>query len=131
LRSLKLFTPAQITIADNATTGSGSRVSHQIKSAMVTITSVLKTNTSGPAPECAGVQSRGILVDVVAGVQHQFNPHPVPAPLLDLVEVAAVGVERTVGLLVEGSASNRASPQAIVTTRTKVAPERGRDRSRG
>ena len=51
-------------------------------------------------------------------------------PLLDLVEVAAVGVERTVGLLVEGLASNRASRQAIVTTRTKVAPERGRDRSR-
>ena len=38
-------------------------------------------------------------VKVVARVEHQLNPQPVPAPFLDLVEVAAVGIERVVGLL--------------------------------
>jgi hypothetical protein len=28
-------------------------------------------------------------VEVAAGVEHEFEPQPVPAPLLDLVEVAA------------------------------------------
>jgi len=36
------------------------------------------------------------LVEVVARIQHQLDPQPVPAPLLDLVEVAAVGIERVV-----------------------------------
>ena len=34
----------------------------------------------------------------VAGIEHELDPQPVPAPLLDLVEVAAVGKERVVGL---------------------------------
>ena len=36
------------------------------------------------------------LVEVVARIQHQLDPQPVPAPLLDLVEVAVVGIERVV-----------------------------------
>jgi hypothetical protein len=35
------------------------------------------------------------LVEVVAGVKHELYPQPVPAPLPDLVEVAAVGIERS------------------------------------
>ena len=31
-------------------------------------------------------------VEVVAGVEQQLDPLPVPAPLLDLIEVAAVGI---------------------------------------
>ncbi len=37
------------------------------------------------------------LVEAIAGVEHKLNPQPVPAPLLDFVEVAAVGIERIVG----------------------------------
>jgi hypothetical protein len=39
------------------------------------------------------------LVQVVAGVEPKRNPQPDAAPLLYLVEVAAVGVEWIVGLL--------------------------------
>jgi hypothetical protein len=38
-------------------------------------------------------------VKVVASIEHKLDPQPVAAPLLDLVEVAAVGIERVVGLL--------------------------------
>jgi hypothetical protein len=34
------------------------------------------------------------LVEVVAGIEQQHDPQPVPAPLLNLVEVAALGIER-------------------------------------
>jgi hypothetical protein len=40
------------------------------------------------------------LIEIATGVQHELDPQPVPAPLLNLVEVAAVGVVRVVGLLV-------------------------------
>ena len=40
------------------------------------------------------------LVQVVAGVEQQLDPLPVPAPLLDLVEVAAVGMGRIIGFFV-------------------------------
>jgi hypothetical protein len=33
---------------------------------------------------------------LVARIQHQLDPHLVPVPLLDLVEVAAVGIVRVV-----------------------------------
>src|SRR5690242_21033747 len=39
------------------------------------------------------------LVEAAAGIEHELNPQPVAAPLLDLVEIAAVGVEWIVGLL--------------------------------
>ena len=32
------------------------------------------------------------LVEIAAGVQHEFDPQSVPAPFFDLVEVPAVGV---------------------------------------
>ena len=35
--------------------------------------------------------------EAVAGVEHELDPQPVAAPLLDLVEVAAVGIGRVVG----------------------------------
>jgi hypothetical protein len=37
------------------------------------------------------------LGETVSSKQHFLNALPVPAPLLDLVEVAPVGVERVVG----------------------------------
>lgn len=40
-------------------------------------------------------------VEIIARIQHKFDPQAVTTPLLDL-EVAAVGVDRAVGLLVEG-----------------------------
>ena len=45
--SLKALEPNQITIAEKAMSGSGSRASHQTSSAMTMITSVLGTNTRG------------------------------------------------------------------------------------
>jgi hypothetical protein len=40
------------------------------------------------------------LIEVAASVLHQLDPQPVPATLLDFVEVAPVGVVRIVGFLV-------------------------------
>jgi hypothetical protein len=40
------------------------------------------------------------LVEAVAGIEHELDSRPVPDPPLDLVEVAAIGVARVVGLLV-------------------------------
>jgi len=40
------------------------------------------------------------LVEVVAGVEHELDPQSVLAPLLDLVEVAPVGVGWVVGFFV-------------------------------
>jgi hypothetical protein len=39
----------------------------------------------------SALEDEARLVEVVASVEHQLNPQPVPAPLLDFVEVAAVG----------------------------------------
>ena len=40
--------------------------------------------------------------EAVSSEQQFLNPLPIPAPLLDLVEVAPVGVERVVGFFVVG-----------------------------
>jgi hypothetical protein len=42
----------------------------------------------------------------------RLDPQPVPAPLLDLVEVAAVGIERIVGLLI-GPVAKAFSPHYL------------------
>ena len=54
--------------------------------------------------------------EAVAGVEHELDPQPVAAPLLDLVEVAAVGIERVVGFLV-GPVTHlaRASPFRLLS----------------
>ena len=54
------------------------------------------------------------LFEVVAGVEHDLYSQPVAAPLLDLVEVAAVGIRRIVGLFV-GEVVHRASPTAAAS----------------
>ena len=67
-----------------------------------------------PAPACADGWSTGHVggawwcarrcaapCRIIARIQHKFDPQAVTTPLLDL-EVAAVGVDRAVGLLVEG-----------------------------
>ena len=33
-------------------------------------------------------------IEVVAGIEHQLDPPPVPAPLLDFVEIALVGIDK-------------------------------------
>ena len=40
-------------------------------------------------------------IEVVASVEHQLDPPPVPAPLFDFVEIALVGIDRVMGFLVE------------------------------
>jgi hypothetical protein len=40
------------------------------------------------------------LSETVSSEQHILNALPIPAPLLDLVEVAPVGIERVVGFFV-------------------------------
>ena len=46
------------------------------------------------------LEDAACLVEVVAGIEQQHDSQAVLAPLLDLVEVAAVGVVRVVGFLV-------------------------------
>ena len=47
------------------------------------------------------------LVKVIVGVEHQLDPQPVFALLLDFVEVAAVGVVQIAGLFVGPVAHKR------------------------
>ena len=59
-------------------------------------------------------------VEIIARIQHKFDPQAVTTPLLDL-EVAAVGVDRAVGLLVEGDVVGFA---VEMTMATRSAPGR-------
>ena len=40
------------------------------------------------------------LVEVVAAIEHELGSQPISAPLPDLVEVAAVGIERVISFFV-------------------------------
>lgn len=67
------------------------------------------------------------LVEVIAGVEQALDPQSAAAPLLDLVEVAAVGIERIIGLLV-GPAAHRGLPRFAPQSSLRLARQRWRRR---
>jgi hypothetical protein len=68
------------------------------------------------------------LVETVAGVQQGIDTHLVPAPRLDLVEVAPVGIVRIVGFFVEQIVTSLEDRQGKRKPRALGEERRGAER---